>query len=137
MNKSPKIPLEKKIALCQEYTQLWAKIFACFSDGFENRRITAEDEAQFFKLVTEAARREFRITYTLGKDFDLGDDILEFLGQAVSLSALHELGETDFNRLQHDWHVIFIALNKFLGRLLDQRPVTSSKGGQSQQKSAA
>lgn len=123
MSKPKKLDLEAHIALCEGYCQLWARLFNFFADGFENRRITGEDEARFFGAVTEAARTEFRLAYFLGEGFPIGDKILGFLGECISLSHIHGMSEGEFAKFQHDWHVIFIALNKCLGRLMEKRPL--------------
>ena len=122
MRKKKLDELEQKIALCQDFTQRWAKFFNFFGDGFEGRKITADSEAQFFRLMTELARGEFRVSHTIGSEFTQGPDILTILSDAVSLTHIHEMGEGQFAQFQHAWHVVFIALNKTLGRLLQQRP---------------
>jgi len=121
-----KLDLEARIALCEEYCQLWAQLFNFYGDGFENRRITGESEAKFFHAVTEAARREFRLAYFLGEDFPISEQILNYLGECVSLSHIHGMSEGEFAKFQHDWHVIFIALNKCLGWLIEKRPPPKS-----------
>ena len=120
--KITQIGIEEKIALAQDYTRLWAQFFNFFGDGFEGRKITEEGEAQFFRTMTELARKEFRLTLFAGNTFKAGPAILGILSQAVSLTHIHEMSESQFAKFQYDWHVIFIALNKCLGRLLQQRP---------------
>ncbi len=114
--------LEDRIALCQDYTLRWSKFFDFFSDGFEGRKITADDEAQFFRAMTDLARLEYRVSYFLGKEFTMSKEVLGVLSDGVSLSNINEKTEAQFSKYQHSWHVIFIALNKALGRLIELRP---------------
>jgi hypothetical protein len=119
----PKIPLEEKISLCQNYAKEWAEFFGYFGDGFEGRKITAEGEAQFFRCMTDLARKQFRMEYFLGDDLQVGDKISGILGEAVSLMNIHGMSEAQFAQFQLKWHVVYIAINKCLGRLIARRPV--------------
>jgi len=115
--------LEEKIAICEDYTQQWGKFFNFFGDGFEGRKVTGETEAEFFRVMTDLARKEFRLIYFMEADFKSGDQITEILRSAVSLSNIQGMSEAQFSKFQYEWHVVFIALNKCLGRLIQQRPV--------------
>ena len=133
--KLTQITIDEKIALAEEYTRLWAQFFNFFGDGFEGRKITPEAESQFFRAMTELARKEFRLSIFVGEQFKLGPAILALLSQAVSLTHIHEMSESQFSKFQYDWHVVFIALNKCLGRLLQARP--EPKPGQAGKKASA
>jgi hypothetical protein len=119
--------IEEKIALCKEYTQRWALFFNFFGDGFEGRKITAENEGKFFQCTTDLARREFRLSYFMAEDFTRGSEILDILSKAVSLNHIHEMSEAQFSKFQLAWHQVFIALNKCLGRLMQQLPEVEEK----------
>lgn len=117
------IRLEEKIAVCQEYTQLWASYFNFFGDGFEGRKVTGEAEAQFFRIMTDLARKQFRLVHYIGDDLKNPEAILSILYTSVSLSNLQGMNEAQFSKFQHEWHIVFIALNKCLGRLMEKIPV--------------
>jgi len=131
--------LEERIALCEEFTQLWAKFFNFFGDGFEGRKVTGEAEADFFRVMTDLARKQFRMAYFLGADLKSLDQITAILRTAVSLSNIQAMTESQFSKFQHDWHVLFIALNKCLGRLIAKRPPPKggAKGGNGKSKTTA
>lgn len=129
--------LEKRISACQDFTQLWAKFFNFFADNFEGRKITGDDEAQFFRVMTELARKTFPIAFTIGSDFPKTSEILGILSEAVSLTNLNAMSEAEFSKFQHRWHVVYIRLNKCLGRLVEQRPMPKSKKGEVKKPKAA
>ncbi|HBF33873.1 TPA: hypothetical protein DDW35_04860 [Candidatus Sumerlaeota bacterium] len=114
---------EKQIAYCQEYARLWHQFFNFFADGFENRKITSESEIQFFQLMTELARRQYRLRFLLGSTCPADESILAILSEAVSLTNLQEMSEGQFDKFQYGWHVIFIELNKALGCLKRDRDI--------------
>ena len=127
-----KIPLDEKIALCEVFTKKWADFFNFFGDEFEGRKITGENEAQFFRAMTDLAREQFRLTYFLGGDLSVGEQITTILSEAVSLMHIHDMSEAQFASFQLKWHQVFIALNKCLGRLIERQSVTKAtkaKGG--------
>jgi hypothetical protein len=116
---------------------LWHQFFDFFADGFHHRKITGESEGQFFRIMTELARGQYRLRFFL-KDNCPGDDkMLQILSESVSLTTINEMSEAQFNKLQHSWHVVFIGLNKALGRLIQHReavaPPTKAKAGLNEQ----
>jgi hypothetical protein len=117
------IVLEEKIALCEDYTRQWGQFFNFFGDGLEGREVTREHEAQFFRLMTELARKQFALCYHLADELKGAEQIIAIVNSAVSMDNLQRMTEAQFSKFQHEWHVVFIALNKCLGRLLQKRPV--------------
>ncbi|MFP4380818.1 MAG: hypothetical protein ACLFUS_10000 [Candidatus Sumerlaeia bacterium] len=123
--------LDRKIDVCKDYANEWSKFFNFFADGFQNRKITGESEGQFFRTMTDLARKQYRLRFFLGNNCPADDRMLQILSDAVSLTNIAEMSEAQFNKMQHSWHVIFIALNKALGRLIQAREAGSPKGEQS------
>lgn len=113
--------LDHRIQLLQEYTSDWQSFFNYFADGSTTGKITGEKESRFFQLCTKLARQQYRLRYFIGKNCPGDDKMLGILSEVVSLTNINEMSEAQFNKLQHAWHVIFIALNKSLGKLLQER----------------
>ena len=130
MRKAKLQQLEAKIALCQEFAQMWAEFFGFFADHFESRKISGDDESRFFKAMTTIARKTFRCSYLIGEGFPKSDGILKILSEAVSLTNLNNMSDAQFGKFQHSWHVVYIRLNKCLGRLIEQRPMPKKKKGE-------
>lgn len=122
-----KLGLEEKITECQNYTQLWAQFFQFWGDRFEGRKITPENEGKFFSIMTSLAEKEFRFSYFMGDDFKKGEDVLDILSEAVSLNNVAEMSDAQFGKFQQEWHALFIAMNKCLGRLMQRRPQKKDK----------
>lgn len=114
--------LEKKIQFCRTYTKLWADLFSFFSDKLDEATVTAQKEDEFFKITSILANRHFELTERMGSHLKEGDMIIDFLCKMVSLTSLQALSEAEFSSTQVRWHEIFIALNKTLGRLVQQMP---------------
>jgi len=127
--------LERIIRICQEYTQLWSHFFNYFADGFESRKITPEAETQFFQVMSDLARKQYRVRFFVKEDCPADEKMLSILSEAVSLANIHEMTEAQFNKMQHSWHVIFIALNKSLGRLMQKRALYADPRGRNGKKS--
>ncbi|MFW6303896.1 MAG: hypothetical protein ACOC2L_04675 [Candidatus Sumerlaeota bacterium] len=125
--KLKKIDIEEKIKVCQEFTQLWAQFFNLWGDGFEGRRVTSEDEAKAFQLMSTLARKLFRFDYMMQKEFTQAGTVQKVLSDAVSLTKIHDMTESQFSKFQLDWHVAFISMNKCLGRLNQRKPVDKKK----------
>jgi len=141
----PFMTIRQKIELCKEYTRLWADFFKLFAEGLEHKKILANEEKIFDQMVSLLALKHYKFTEMMGNNLSSSDEILEVLSECSSLQHLKELTEAAFSKLQVDWHTIFIAMNKCLGKLItflppDERArisATSSVAGNFQPQPAA
>jgi hypothetical protein len=114
--------LENRIAVVTKYKNLWQEYFRFFADGFDDRKITPQDEQGFFQLMQALATNHFRFVEMAGSVFKDGGMILDILTETVSLGTLKQMSEAQFGKLLIDWHTVFINMNKALGKLNMQRP---------------
>lgn len=121
--------IENRLATCREYKNLWQEYFKFFAEGFEGRKIYEKDEQAFFQVMNVLAVNHYRFVELAGEHFKEGEAIITVLTESVSLSALKEMSDAQFSKLQIDWHTIFIAMNKAIGKLMLQLPVVPQKGG--------
>lgn len=110
----------EKIKLCQEYTLLWSDFFKLFSEGLEQKKILNNEEKIFNQIVSLLAYKHYKLSEMMGDKLSNPDGILEVLCESASLQHLKELSEAQFSKLQVDWHTMFIALNKCLGKLISE-----------------
>jgi hypothetical protein len=116
--------LEQRIAFVQEYIKLWRQFFEMFAEGFEGRKILKRDEEEFARVLNSLAHHHYRFTTMAHPEMSNTDGILKVLCEVTSLSHLKGISEAQVSKIQIDWHSIFIDMNKALGRLLAQRPLT-------------
>jgi hypothetical protein len=119
----PFMSLEIRIELCKEYTKLWADFFKLFADGMDNRKIDPNEEKIFDQMVTLLSLRHYKFAAMMAEKLPDPDGILDVLCDSVSLQGLKEISEAQFSKLQVNWHTEFIAMNKCLGKLLNELPV--------------
>lgn len=114
---------ENRIATCREYTRLWQEYFRYFADGFpEDRVITDEEERNFFMMMNVLAQNHYRFCELSAPFFKDGDGLLRILSETPSLNSLKTMSEAQFSKLLIDWHTLFIAMNKAIGKLNAQLP---------------
>lgn len=118
---------ENRLSICREYTRLWQEYFKFFADGFEDKQIFEKDEQAFFQLMSVLALNHYRFVEMAGDYFSRGDAILEVLSETPSLSAIKQMSEAQFSKLLIDWHTIFIAMNKAIGKLIMNMPAPGGK----------
>jgi len=114
--------LEKAIQFLRSYTKLWADLFQFFSDKIEEGSVNAQQEEEFFKIITILSTRHFELTNRAADDLKDSENIVKFLGTLVSLQHLQTVSEVEFSSTQVRWHEIFIGLNKALGKLVQKLP---------------
>lgn len=114
--------LDNRLAVAGEYKNLWQEYFRFFADGFDDRKITEQDEQGFFHVMNLLATNHFRFVEMAGEYFKDGNSILDILNDTVSLSTLKQMSEAQFGKLCIDWHTVFINMNKAIGKLTLLRP---------------
>ena len=75
------------------------------------------------------AQNHYRFVELSAPYFKDGDGLLKVLNDTPSLKALKEMSEAQFSKLQIDWHTLFIAMNKAIGKLNAQLPPTQPAKG--------
>jgi hypothetical protein len=116
------VRLENRIAVCREYIALWMGFFRFFAEDLTQKEITANDEKAFFQAMTQIARKHFMFVELMGTLFERGNDIINVLAAAVSLSTIQTMQENTRSKLELDWHSLFLDMNKALGRLIRELP---------------
>lgn len=109
--------LENRLAVCQQYTQLWHDYFRFFSEELRDRTVTDQDEQTFFQTIYVLASNQYRFVELAGQYFKDGDGILKVLCNTVSLQYIKQMSDAQYSQLLIDWHTIFIMMNKALGKL--------------------
>ena len=64
----------------------------------------------------------YRFEMMAGEFLKDPDKVLGVLCEAVSLNYLKSLSEAQFSKLEVDWHSLFIAMNKCLGKIISLLP---------------
>lgn len=114
--------LDNRISVLTQYKNLWQEYFRFFADGFDDRKITGQEEQAFFNVMNSLASNHYRLV-ELSKDvFKDGNQVLDILSDTVSLGTMKQMSDAQFGRLLIDWHTVFINLNKALGKLNLERP---------------
>ncbi len=114
--------IENRLSTCREYKNIWQQYFKFFADGFEDRKISDKDEQAFFQTMNVLGVNHYRFVELAGEYFKESEGIIVLLTDTVSLSTLKQMSDAQFSKLQIDWHTIFIAMNKAIGKLMMQLP---------------
>src|SRR5262245_24510509 len=102
------VRLENRIATCREYIALWMGFFKFFAEDLTMKEITANDEKQFFQVMTQIARKHFMFVELMANLFERKDEIVNVLATAVSLGTIQGMNENTRSKLELDWHGIFL-----------------------------
>lgn len=109
--------IENRLSVSLEYTRLWGEYFKFFSEGFEDKKILAQDEQAFFELMNVLALNHFRFVELAGEYFKDGDEVLRVMTETVSLQVIKQMSDAQYSKLLIDWHTLFILMNKAIGKL--------------------
>jgi hypothetical protein len=109
---------EYRLHVIQDYLRLWSEFFQFIDDDIRDKKITPDDEKRFAQHVTTLAARNVSLTETAGEDVKKPEQIVDILNECVSCSYIKTLPDTHFNKLQVDWHEMFLELNKCVGRIM-------------------
>lgn len=114
--------IQNRLAVTREYKNLWQEYFKFFADGFDDRKISDQEEQAFFQIMSRLAQSQYRFAEMAGEYFKDGDEIINLLSDSPSLNTLKEMSDAQFSKFQVDWHSIFISMNKAIGKLMILMP---------------
>lgn len=114
--------VDNRLTVVTEYKNLWQEYFRFFADGFEDRKISPQEEQGFFKIMNSLAINQYRFVEVADDLFKDGPSILTIMTDTPSLAVLKQMSEAQFSKLCVDWHTVFISMNKTIGKLNMLKP---------------
>ncbi len=113
--------LEADIIALKEFIQMWITFGDFLKQGEEkSTSIGAEKKQGCMESKSHLARKYESISGVLEKQYSPDNKISSILSQSVSLSNL-AASDMQSRKLENDWHVSYIFLNKRLGGLEGKR----------------
>lgn len=106
-----------RLSVVNDYTVLWKNYFQYFQEKEVERKFTAAEEQAFEQIMLSIAQNYFRFVEAAGQYLKGSKAILEVLESTPSLAVVHSMSDATFSKTQIDWHTLFIAMNKVLGKL--------------------
>ena len=113
--------VEADIVALKEFIQLWIT-FGDFlkQSGEKSASIDAVKKQEFMESKSLLARKYESISSVLEKQYSPDNKISSILSQSVSLDSI-AASDMQSRKLENDWHVSYIFLNKRLGGLEEQK----------------
>ena len=113
--------VEADIVALKEFIQLWIT-FGDFlkQSGEKSASIDAVKKQEFMESKSLLARKYESISSVLEKQYSPDNKISSILSQSVSLDNI-AASDMQSRKLENDWHVSYIFLNKRLGGLEGER----------------
>ncbi len=113
--------VEADIVALKEFIQLWITFGNFLKQGGEKlASIDTEKTQEFMESKSHLARKYESISGVLEKQYSPDNKISSILSQSVSLSNIAD-SDMQCRKLENDWHVSYILLNKRLGGLEGKR----------------
>lgn len=106
-----------RLSVIQDYAALWQQFFTFFADDISERQFTEEEEQEFSNTTSLLALNQFKFQECSKGYFKESDTILKVLEEGVSLLHLQLMPEASLNKLQIEWHTLFISMNKAIGKI--------------------
>ncbi len=110
--------VEADIVALKEFIQLWVAFGDLLKQDREN--LGTEKEQEFMESKSLLARKYESISGILESQYSPDNKISSILSQSVSLSNI-AASDMQSRKLENDWHVSYILLNKRLGGLEGQK----------------
>lgn len=111
-----------------EFSSLWRELFQKLEAGLKAQELTPEMEDEFLKLKSRIALRKQMLVNVLADEFTVGDDAMKVLIESPSLDAMRNESPIKINSIKGQWHEVFIAVNKMMGRIKEKKVEEAKKG---------
>jgi len=112
--------VEDKIKKTKEFMELWMKFHNLYKDALQKESILPEDEDAFLQTKSLIARKYQALTELLELSSS-EDKTFEVVTQLLSLQGVSALSDVQMQEIEENWHQSYIALNKILGGLENQK----------------
>ncbi len=121
--------LEGKIELLKEFIEGWVGFRDFLKDGLRNKTLSAEGEREFLEIKSRVTRKYQTLTQALEEDFISDERLMDIISHAVSLESVTGTSGLQFRKIENDWHLSYINLNKLLGILESKRDRLANVSG--------
>ena len=109
---------ENRLRELEEFIRRWSVYFRFFQDPQSELRTGADLNNQFRMATRDLALRAYAISELAGDAFGETNRILKLLSEMPSLESLKETADSTYDKLQVEWHEIYLKLNVAKGKLL-------------------
>ncbi|NOX97044.1 MAG: hypothetical protein GXO98_03080 [Nitrospirae bacterium] len=113
--------LERKIETLREFIKEWIRFRDFLKGALKDKNTSAEGEKQFLEIKSLIARKYQGLTQDLGEDFLPDKRLMDIISHVVSLESMAGASDMQFRKVENDWHLTYIDLNKLLGNLESER----------------
>ncbi|MCD5401088.1 hypothetical protein LR013_00625 [candidate division NPL-UPA2 bacterium] len=121
--------LEGKIELLKEFIEEWVGFRDFLKDALRDKTLSAEEERKFLEIKSQVTRKYQALTQALEEDFIPDEKLMDIVSHAVSLESMAGTSDLQFRKIENDWHLSYIHLNKLLGSLESERDRLANVSG--------
>jgi hypothetical protein len=109
---------ENRLHELEEFIRRWSLFFRFFQDQQQQLQTGSELNDRFRLATRDIALRIYAISELAGDAFSDSNRILKLLSEMPSLEALKTIADSSYDKLQVEWHEIYLKLNVAKGKLL-------------------
>lgn len=121
--------LEKRITEMQELIDLWNQFHQMIIAVVKGGSFTEDNDRDFLNVKSTIARKFQAIADKFEKKTFPEEEITEVLSHVVSLEQLKKVSDFSTTQFENTWHRVYIALNRFLGHLENERDALARMSG--------
>lgn len=111
-----------RLSVVNDYASLWKAYFQFFQEKEGERKFTPEEEKGFEDCMLGLSQNFFRFSEAVGTFMKSPKKVMAVMDTTPTLAILHAMSDATFSMTQIDWHTLFIAMNKALGKLILMQP---------------
>jgi len=111
-----------RLSVLEDYIQLWNRFFRFFAETQNDIVANPRTEDEFLVVLRDLAYKVYSVGELCAEHFGDAGRILKLLTETKSLAGLKTMPELSFDKLQIEWHEIFLNLNKARGRMVRALP---------------
>ena len=121
--------LEGKIELLKDFIKRWVEFRDFLKDALRNKTLSIGEEEKFLEIKSRVTRKYQALTQALEEDFVPDERLMDIVSHAVSLESMAGTSGLQFRKIENDWHLSYIHLNKLLGSLESERDRLANVSG--------
>jgi HD-GYP domain-containing protein (c-di-GMP phosphodiesterase class II) len=109
--------LNLQLNVLKEVMENWNNFRDIYRKIYTEKKFGPEEENAFLKTKEFLARHQY-IVQELAKEYNIGEERMDMvLSSIISIDSIQETSDLQMKKIDNDWHITYLSINKILGIL--------------------
>lgn len=115
------LDLNRNLEETKELHTRWSQFHDYFRMAIKGGKVTPQAEAKFLDVKTRIAMLHDGFMKSLRHDANVGQNVLEIIGQCIMLRRIPQLGQAEIQKLEFDWNECYLLMTETIANMEEEK----------------